>query len=86
MTKQQIGVIVLDDLGKDLALNIESLGYYVSVFNHLMFVESIIRPGNILIMVKTDRQTGFTINAKALHSKRRYNCRACKRAQSVLFP
>jgi 6-phosphogluconate dehydrogenase len=36
MTKQQIGVIGLDDLGKDLALNIRSLGYFVSVFSHLI--------------------------------------------------
>ncbi|HZG74192.1 MAG TPA: NAD(P)-binding domain-containing protein, partial [Chondromyces sp.] len=33
MTKQQIGVIGLAVMGKNLALNIESRGYSVSVFN-----------------------------------------------------
>ncbi|NEU35453.1 NAD(P)-binding domain-containing protein, partial [bacterium LRH843] len=33
MTKQQIGVIGLAVMGKNLALNIESRGYSVSVYN-----------------------------------------------------
>ena len=33
MTKQQIGVIGLAVMGKNLAFNIESRGYTVSVFN-----------------------------------------------------
>lgn len=34
MEKQQIGVIGLASLGKDLALNIECRGYTVSVYSH----------------------------------------------------
>lgn len=34
MAQQQIGVIGLATLGKDLALNIESRGYSVSVYSH----------------------------------------------------
>ena len=33
MTKQQFGVIGLAVMGKNLAMNIESRGYTVSVFN-----------------------------------------------------
>ena len=33
MSKQQIGVIGLAVMGKNLALNIESRGYSVSVYN-----------------------------------------------------
>ena len=33
MTKQQIGVVGLAVMGKNLALNIESRGYSVAVFN-----------------------------------------------------
>ena len=33
MSKQQIGVIGLAVMGKNLAMNIESRGYSVSVFN-----------------------------------------------------
>ena len=33
MSKQQIGVVGLAVMGKNLAMNIESRGYRVSVFN-----------------------------------------------------
>ncbi|SMQ86679.1 NAD binding domain of 6-phosphogluconate dehydrogenase [Bacillus sp. OV166] len=34
MNQQQVGVIGLADLGKDIALNIESRGFSVSVYSH----------------------------------------------------
>ncbi|MGU9537366.1 NAD(P)-binding domain-containing protein, partial [Proteus mirabilis] len=33
MSKQQIGVVVMSVMGRNLALNIESLGYTVSIYN-----------------------------------------------------
>lgn len=86
MDKQQFGVIGLTNLGKGIALNIESSGYSVSVYSHSFkktkefikkeaqgkrvvgtysiseFVDSLKKPCNILIMMKTGTSTNLTIN------------------------
>lgn len=50
MSKQQIGVVGMAVMGRNLALNIESRGYTVSVFNR-----SVIRPkkSSLRIQAKT---------------------------------
>ncbi|MED1472386.1 NAD(P)-binding domain-containing protein [Bacillus salipaludis] len=87
MREQQIGLIGLDDFGKEIALTIENRGCSVSVYNHSVnrtnefmkkeamgkkivgtysiseFVYSLKKPRNILIVLKTNRQRDFTINA-----------------------
>ncbi|WMC20323.1 MAG: NADP-dependent phosphogluconate dehydrogenase [Enterobacteriaceae bacterium PSpyr] len=85
MFKQQVGVIGMATMGKNLALNIENKGYTVSIFNRTpkntnevilnnpnknikpyytlqSFVNSIIQPRRIFIMVKSGKATIEVIN------------------------
>ncbi|CAL4319097.1 NADP-dependent phosphogluconate dehydrogenase [Buchnera aphidicola] len=86
MAKQNIGVIGMAVMGKNLALNIESHNYTVSIFNRTRkiteeviqsnigkkifpyfsiedFVNSLIKPRCILLMVKSGQATDATITS-----------------------
>ncbi|MFI2983254.1 NADP-dependent phosphogluconate dehydrogenase [Bacillus velezensis] len=90
MSKQQIGVIGLAVMGKNLALNIESRGFSVSVYNRSSskteefleeakgknvvgtysieeFVQSLVTPRKILLMVKAGTATDATIQSLLPH-------------------
>ena len=56
MSKQQIGVVGMAVMGKNLALNIESRGYTVSVYNRTTSkTEAVIaeNPGKKLVLTRT---------------------------------
>ncbi|MCU4137104.1 NADP-dependent phosphogluconate dehydrogenase [Buchnera aphidicola (Sitobion miscanthi)] len=84
MSKQQIGVVGMAVMGRNLALNIESKNYSVSIFNRTRsiteevinqnknknifpyfsikdFVDSLLKPRCILLMVQAGRATDETI-------------------------
>lgn len=84
MSKQQIGVVGMAVMGRNLALNIESKNYTVSIYNRTKsvtediinknkeknifpyfsikeFVDSLIKPRCILLMVKSGQATDETI-------------------------
>lgn len=86
MSRQQIGVVGLAVMGRNLALNIESRGYTVSIFNRSRekteaviaqnpgrklvpyyeireFVDSLVTPRRILLMVQAGEGTDKTIAA-----------------------
>ncbi|AHG60262.1 NADP-dependent phosphogluconate dehydrogenase [Buchnera aphidicola] len=86
MSKQQIGVVGMAVMGRNLALNIESRNYTVSIFNRTSsitkdvinqnkgknifpyftikdFVNSLIKPRCILLMVKSGQATDDTIKS-----------------------
>ncbi|WP_422667565.1 NADP-dependent phosphogluconate dehydrogenase [Buchnera aphidicola] len=93
MFKQQIGVVGMAVMGRNLALNIESHNYTVSIFNRTGivteeviknnigkklfpyfsikdFVDSLIQPRCILLMVKAGEATDRTIKELLLYLKK----------------
>ena len=60
MSKQQIGVVGMAVMGRNLALNIESRGYTVSVFNR-----SVIRPKKSSLRIRV-RNWFLSIRLKSL--------------------